>query len=290
MARVSWRAVAAVLEAARLANLSPGPLVEGLSFTPSSLRDARWVGWDEYCTLIERFEARCGGPEAVEHFLADHLIYSELHAIAGAFVSPVLLYRFIFRIADPMVFPCVDFHYEERRDGRLRIACRLQPRARACPAFFRGSAGAMRAVPLYLGLPPAAVDADVGERAGVYLVTPPESRTLAARARRRARHRLDGLLAVMQEMVGEAEPRRMTPRPASAEDTEARLRRVAGRHGLTPRQTQVLDGIVAGLSNKEIAARHGCAENTIELHVTNLFRKLSVQSRTQLVARFWSLP
>jgi DNA-binding NarL/FixJ family response regulator len=61
----------------------------------------------------------------------------------------------------------------------------------------------------------------------------------------------------------------------------------ARRHALTSRQAQVLRGVVDGLSNKEIATRLQCAENTVELHVSNLFKRLGVNSRTQLVSRFW---
>jgi DNA-binding CsgD family transcriptional regulator len=195
---------------------------------------------------------------------------------------------FIFRIADPLIFPSIDFHYEERPDGRLHIGYRLHADARSCLALGRASTGTMRAIPCYLGLPPATVEADLTERSGVYLVTPPESRTLAARVRRQARVQLDGLLGIMHDMLGETQPQRAVRDPAPHAN-DARLRRVAQIYRLTPRQTEVLDGIVGGLSNKEIASRHRCAENTVELHVTNLFRKLSVQSRTQLAAKFWSL-
>src|SRR5262245_31196990 len=283
MARVSWRAVAAVLEAARLGNMSTAPLVEGLAFDSKRLSATTWVPWDDYCTLVERFETMCGGPAAAETFLTDHLMYKELHIIAGAFVSPTLLYQFIFRIADPLVFPSIDFLYDELPDGRLRIEYRLHSDARSCLALARGTIGAIRAVPCYLGLPPAVVEADVGERGGVYLVTPPASRTIAARVRRRARLKLDGLLSLMQDMLSESRMEligraaEVYPAPGANGNGEHVLKRVAQAYGLTPRQTEVLDGVVAGLSNKEIAVRHSCAENTVELHVTNLFRKMCVQ-------------
>jgi DNA-binding NarL/FixJ family response regulator len=46
---------------------------------------------------------------------------------------------------------------------------------------------------------------------------------------------------------------------------------------------------VQGLSNKEIAQRLDCAENTVELHVTQLLRKAGASSRTKVVAQFWAL-
>jgi DNA-binding NarL/FixJ family response regulator len=58
---------------------------------------------------------------------------------------------------------------------------------------------------------------------------------------------------------------------------------------LTPRQTEVLARLVAGLTNEQIATELGGADNTSELHVTRpFFREANVTSRGQLVAPFWS--
>ena len=56
---------------------------------------------------------------------------------------------------------------------------------------------------------------------------------------------------------------------------------------LTRRQTDVLRLVVQGLSNKEIADALGCAEGTVELHLTMIFRKSGLQGRTRLIASFW---
>ena len=61
--------------------------------------------------------------------------------------------------------------------------------------------------------------------------------------------------------------------------------RVTGRQvtlwsALTEREHQVLDGIVAGLSNPEMATELFVSVNTIKFHVANLLQKLSVRSRT----------
>jgi len=69
---------------------------------------------------------------------------------------------------------------------------------------------------------------------------------------------------------------------------ELRLASATPAWKLTRRQTEVMRLIARGDANKEIAASLGCAEGTIELHVTALLRRVGVSSRTQLVARFWS--
>lgn len=56
---------------------------------------------------------------------------------------------------------------------------------------------------------------------------------------------------------------------------------------LSDRELEVLQGLCAGLANKEIARRLRLAEATVKLHVKTLYRKLGVANRTQaaLMAR-----
>ena len=48
---------------------------------------------------------------------------------------------------------------------------------------------------------------------------------------------------------------------------------------LSPRELEILRGIVRGASNKEIARDHGIAETTVKIHVQHVLRKLDVSSR-----------
>jgi len=48
---------------------------------------------------------------------------------------------------------------------------------------------------------------------------------------------------------------------------------------LSPRELDILRGIVRGASNKEIAREHGIAETTVKIHVQHVLRKLGVSSR-----------
>lgn len=48
---------------------------------------------------------------------------------------------------------------------------------------------------------------------------------------------------------------------------------------LTPRQRNVFDLIVQGMSNKEIARTLGLAEGTVKIHIKALFAKLGVRRR-----------
>ncbi len=52
---------------------------------------------------------------------------------------------------------------------------------------------------------------------------------------------------------------------------------------LTPRERQVLAGIVAGRLNKQIAGDLGTAEKTVKFHRANLMRKMKVRTVADLV-------
>jgi DNA-binding NarL/FixJ family response regulator len=55
--------------------------------------------------------------------------------------------------------------------------------------------------------------------------------------------------------------------------------------GLTPRQRDVLGGIVRGLANKEIARELDIAEGTVKIHLAALFVHFDVRNRTELATR-----
>ena len=52
---------------------------------------------------------------------------------------------------------------------------------------------------------------------------------------------------------------------------------------LTRRETEILRAVAEGLPNKQIARRLWLSEQTIKYHLTNLYRKLNVTSRTEAV-------
>jgi len=54
---------------------------------------------------------------------------------------------------------------------------------------------------------------------------------------------------------------------------------------LTPRELQILIAISDGLSNKAIARHLSISLHTVKFHVESLFRKLSVRTRAEAVAR-----
>jgi DNA-binding NarL/FixJ family response regulator len=83
------------------------------------------------------------------------------------------------------------------------------------------------------------------------------------------------LLQTIREVY--AGQRHITPAMA------ARVAEHTPRVALTPRELQVLQLIAKGLRNKEIGAALDIAEDTVKIHIKNIFGKLEVIDRTQAV-------
>lgn len=66
---------------------------------------------------------------------------------------------------------------------------------------------------------------------------------------------------------------------AMPEPGGASARTGAAVASLSPRERDILRGIVRGASNKEIAREHGIAETTVKIHVQHILRKLGVSGR-----------
>jgi DNA-binding CsgD family transcriptional regulator len=62
------------------------------------------------------------------------------------------------------------------------------------------------------------------------------------------------------------------------------LQRTEAAHGLTPRELEVLRLVAAGETNKAIAATLVLSERTVDRHLSNIFTKLGISSRTAAAA------
>ena len=84
----------------------------------------------------------------------------------------------------------------------------------------------------------------------------------------------DALLAAVEGALGHRSGE------TGAEDTEA-ARQLLLR--LTPRESEVFDHLVAGRSNKEIAARIGISPRTVEFHRAHIMEKTAAKGLPDLV-------
>lgn len=64
----------------------------------------------------------------------------------------------------------------------------------------------------------------------------------------------------------------------------ARVTRPAVPGGLTTREAEVLTLVAAGMSNREVAAALVVSEKTVARHLSNIFNKLGVSTRTAATA------
>ncbi|HZM34136.1 MAG TPA: LuxR C-terminal-related transcriptional regulator, partial [Burkholderiales bacterium] len=83
-----------------------------------------------------------------------------------------------------------------------------------------------------------------------------------------SRRHFDAAAAVF-ERLGAAPDRAALPRPGAAP-----------AYGLSGRERAVLALVAAGESNRAIAARLSISEHTVARHLSNIFNKLGVSSRT----------
>ena len=76
-------------------------------------------------------------------------------------------------------------------------------------------------------------------------------------------------------------PDRFGAAAPSLRKVEAARRRTKA-FGLTRREIEIVRSVVAGYSNREIAARSAITENTVKSHLTHIFNKLGASNRVEL--------
>jgi DNA-binding NarL/FixJ family response regulator len=105
-----------------------------------------------------------------------------------------------------------------------------------------------------------------------------------AAARARLRAQADGSLAIVDEAPTVAAARE---RAVAADALLLAVEKDSGPEtlveALTPRETEVLQLLAEGLSNKGIAARLGISDQTAKFHVAAISGKLGAANRTETV-------
>jgi DNA-binding NarL/FixJ family response regulator len=94
---------------------------------------------------------------------------------------------------------------------------------------------------------------------------------------------LAGGTYIPPEMLAQ-HPADMHPQARAVSPRETGTFGVKCIEGITPRQQDVLQLVISGMTNKEIARALGLAENTVKVHIAAILRVLNVRNRTQAVA------
>lgn len=78
----------------------------------------------------------------------------------------------------------------------------------------------------------------------------------------------------------------LTVEELAARSVNPPVGKLAFRERLSPREQEIVQLIVGGLSNLEAANRLGITEATVKAHLTRIFQKLALRGRAQLTARY----
>ncbi len=105
-------------------------------------------------------------------------------------------------------------------------------------------------------------------------------------ALRRAGHRSDSRDPLREgyELARAAAPSRSPISPPGARRPWSRVRRerLTGAQSLTPSERRIAEMVIGGGSNAEIAQALFVTVKTVEMHLTNIYRKLDIAGRNQL--------
>jgi DNA-binding NarL/FixJ family response regulator len=93
----------------------------------------------------------------------------------------------------------------------------------------------------------------------------------------------EGMLSVTSDGAAILEALATSPSQSPRLPDDARAREVAQLQSLTKRERAVLVLLGRGLEFEEIADRLSISEHTVRTHLQNLYRKLNVHSRLDIV-------
>lgn len=83
-------------------------------------------------------------------------------------------------------------------------------------------------------------------------------------------------LSILAKMVREA----ISPKG----DIQKKIGGMSSQFELTAREREVFEFLARGLSNKEIASSLGTSERTVKAHLSSIFKKCNVESRSELLS------
>lgn len=98
--------------------------------------------------------------------------------------------------------------------------------------------------------------------------------TIIAQMKNELRSSMEELTEIKQESVKD-----------NLDQIAERIEKLARKHELTDRETDVLLQITKGLNNKEIAEELFVSVNTIKYHTRNLYEKLDIKKRTEIASK-----
>jgi DNA-binding CsgD family transcriptional regulator len=111
-----------------------------------------------------------------------------------------------------------------------------------------------------------------------------------AKLRGKAREHLDAALTEFERMGAHIWAKRAHSELAAAGYSVGGQARPSLLEHLTPQEYQVARAVSTGATNREVAAALFLSTKTVEFHLSNVYRKLGVRSRTQMARQLSTLP
>jgi PAS domain S-box-containing protein len=189
---VSCRATRLAFEAAEAEGIARKDLVEGLGVDVAYLENVRnRIDWATFAAVLERLSACVDHDAERLQAIGDRMVrapsYAFLQRLARLVVSQRVLFDAARRWVSPSLFPTITPEVELFSGNRVRLRGEIPAHYVGCEPFFRIWVGTARSLPTLLGLPRAAVRAEITPHvATLHLVLPP-SPTLFERVRRSLR-------------------------------------------------------------------------------------------------------
>jgi DNA-binding CsgD family transcriptional regulator len=259
-------------------------LFEGLPWNESEVRRMRGrVDWDPYAVLLDRLGERCESDDAVEG-IGTRTDQTGLWMafLLQTVVAPLHLLQFWDRMI-PKIWRAIRVRHLVLADETVELFAELRPGYRGCRTLFVACGPMVAASTRRIGLPPMEiVSSSISDRHGTYVYRLPRSRT---EPHRRMKD-WDALL----ERLSMDEPQAQSARERVAATTPSiRSELACDTWGLTTEEARVLELLVQGHTDAEIATAIGVGEQTVDEHVGAMLAKANATNRTMLVYRFWTL-
>lgn len=74
--------------------------------------------------------------------------------------------------------------------------------------------------------------------------------------------------------------------PNGIKENRAKQNDYQSKYNFTDREVEIIEQVLEGLNNQEVSQRLYISENTVKKHLSNIYKKLEVKTRTQLVKLF----
>lgn len=181
---VSIQLVSSLMPACEHRGIHCDPLMHDLGLGPTELADPSWrISWDVLVVFLERLSSAAGG----NHVLADMVHEANeahlwMHLLALFALTPKRFYLLIVERVLRKMASHIGVRVESMGEDSIRTETVIPDGYQPCLAFHHGLLGAIRSFPRLLGLPAAAVEADISPRRAAYVATLTPSSTRGAQA------------------------------------------------------------------------------------------------------------